>query len=91
VRFFHMLLCEQISGIAESRMVFCINFPMLDGFAYCILSDKEVAKILDRCGLGQIYKTLVVIKDRSWCICVLHFQVAEDAMEMLSHTSGFIN
>jgi hypothetical protein len=72
-------------------MVFEINFPMLDGFAYCIFSDIEVAKILDRCGLGPIYATLVVIIDRSWCVCVVHFQVAEDVTEMLSDMSGFIS
>jgi hypothetical protein len=64
---------------------------MLDGFAYCILSDIEVTKILDRCRLGTIYTPLVVIKDRKWCVYVLHIQVAEDVTEMLGDTSGFIS
>jgi hypothetical protein len=72
-------------------MVFEIIFPMLDCLAYCIFSDIEVAKILDRCGLGPIYATLVVIEDRSWCVCVVHFQVAEDVTEMLSDMIGFIS
>jgi hypothetical protein len=64
---------------------------MLDGFVYCIFSHIEVVKIPDRCRLGPIYTPLVVIKDRLWCVCVVHIQVNEEVPEMLEDTSGFIS
>jgi hypothetical protein len=73
-----MFLSEHVSGIADSRMTLEIYFPILDCFTYCILSDIEVAKILDGCGLGPIYTSLVVIEYRGWIISVVHFEVAED-------------
>jgi hypothetical protein len=71
-----VFLGEQVGGVVDSRMVFEINFPMLDCFAYCIFSGIEVAKIFDGCGLGTIYATLVVIEDRRWCVCAMHFKVS---------------
>jgi hypothetical protein len=64
---------------------------MLECFAYCIFSDIEVAKILDRSRLGPINTPLIVIKDRRWRVCVVYIQVAEDVTEMLGDTSGFIS
>jgi hypothetical protein len=61
---------------------------MLDGFKYRIFSNIEVVKILDISRLGPIYTTLVVIKDRSWCACVMHLQVADDMTDMLGYSSG---
>jgi hypothetical protein len=75
VQFGFMFLGEQISGIVDSRMVLEIYFPKLDFFVHCVFSDIEVVKLFDRCGLGPIYATLVVIEDRSWRFCIIHFEV----------------
>jgi hypothetical protein len=91
VQFVLMFLSEQISRIADSRMVLEIYLPMLDCFAYCIFSDIEVTKIIDGCGLGPIYTPLIVIADGSWSVHAMHVKVAENAVKMMSYAGSFIS
>jgi hypothetical protein len=88
-----MFHSEQVNGIVDSRMVFEIYFQMLDCFTYCIFSDIEVVNIFDRCGVGPIYTSLIVIVIgyRGWSVCVMPFEVVEDVAKMLSNTGGFIS
>jgi hypothetical protein len=73
-----MFFREHICKIADTWMVFQVNFLVLDGLSYCIFSDVKMVKVLDGCGFGQINTSLVVAKYWCWFGGVMHVEVAED-------------